>query len=83
MSGDKMVFQPPLPSHKLKVANINVISLGIIDPGERYSCQIEEKEDAYKKVILAGKQAIGAIIVGNFAGLEQLLSTIKQNNLLN
>ncbi len=83
MSGDKMVFQPPLPSHKLKVANINVISLGIIDPGERYSCQIEEKEDAYKKVILAGEQAIGAIIVGNFAGLEQLLSTIKQNNLLN
>ena len=82
MSGHKMAFQPPLTSHKLKVADINVISMGIIDPGERYSCQIEEKEDGYKKVILAGEQAIGAIVVGDFAGLEQLLSTIKQSKFL-
>ena len=78
MSGGEMEFDGYVPSHKLKVAGINVVSLGELNKEDQYEEEVIEDNEIYVKVIKDNGEKIGAIIVGQYAEQNQLLAEIKR-----
>ncbi len=78
MSGEEAVFEGYVPSHKLKVAGINVVSLGELNKEGEYEEEILKDDDIYVKVIKNNDHKIGALIVGQYSEQNQLLADIKR-----
>lgn len=80
MSGEKSVFEGVISSHTLKVAGINVVSAGNINPDQKYKFEIIKNKNRYKKVIRdQNRKAIGLIIVGDFPDQKEILGEIKRH----
>ncbi|MFW6295093.1 MAG: NAD(P)/FAD-dependent oxidoreductase [Halanaerobium sp.] len=77
MSGQTKEFEGYVPSHKLKVAGINVVSIGELNKENQYEEEVLEDNQCYVKVIKDGSTKIGAVIVGDYAEQNSLLSEIK------
>lgn len=77
MSGSEAEFDGYVPSHKLKIAGINVLSIGELDREGNYEQKILEDNDTYVKVIEDGGKKIGAIIVGQYPDQNKLMASIK------
>jgi nitrite reductase (NADH) large subunit len=77
MSGQNNAFEGFVPSHKLKVAGINVVSIGELNKENEYQEEVLEDNQCYVKVIKEGSSKIGAVIVGDYAEQNSLLSEIK------
>lgn len=78
MSGEKQEFPGVVSSHTLKVAGINVVSAGNLDPDNELDHEIEEKQRGYKRVIRNKEgKVVGLIIVGQFADQDKLLAEVK------
>jgi nitrite reductase (NADH) large subunit len=77
MSGQNNAFEGFVPSHKLKVAGINVVSIGELNKENQYQEEVLEDNQCYVKVIKEGSSKIGAVIVGDYAEQNSLLSEIK------
>jgi len=78
MSGDKFEFPGVVSSYTLKVAGINVVSAGNLDPEKELDSEITEKERGYKRVIRNEEgKAVGLIIVGQFEDQDKLLAEVK------
>jgi nitrite reductase (NADH) large subunit len=77
MSGQNNEFEGFVPSHKLKVAGINVVSIGELNKENQYQEEVLEDNQCYVKVIKEGSSKIGAVIVGDYAEQNSLLSEIK------
>lgn len=78
MSGGKDKFDGYVPSHKLKVAGINVVSLGELNKDGQYEEEIIVENDAYVKVIKDNGEKIGVLIVGQYPKQNQILADIKR-----
>ena len=78
MSGEEAVFEGYVPSHKLKVAGINVVSLGELNKEGKFEEEVLKDDDIYVKVIKNNGQKIGALIVGQYSEQNQLLADIKR-----
>ena len=78
MSGQEASFEGYIPSHKLKVAGINVVSIGELNKEGDYQSEILQDDDSYVKVIKDGENIIGAIIVGQYEAENELLAKIKK-----
>ncbi len=78
MTGEKTVFDPPVPSHKLKVVGINVVSAGELDFELKYKYEQEANTDKYRKVVYdENNNPIGTIVVGDFDDTIKIVSAIK------
>lgn len=77
MSGQNNEFEGFVPSHKLKVAGINVVSIGELNKENQYQEEVLEDNQCYVKVIKEGSSKIGAVIVGDYGEQNSLLSEIK------
>jgi nitrite reductase (NADH) large subunit len=77
MSGQTKKFEGFVPSHKLKVAGINVVSIGELNKENQYEEEVLEDNQCYVKVIKDGSTKIGAVIVGDYTEQNSLLSEIK------
>jgi nitrite reductase (NADH) large subunit len=77
MSGQNNEFEGFVPSHKLKVAGINVVSIGELNEDNNYQEEVLEDNQCYVKVIKEGSSKIGAVIVGDYGEQNSLLSEIK------
>jgi nitrite reductase (NADH) large subunit len=78
MSGEKQEFPGVVSSHTLKVAGVNVVSAGNLDPDNELDHEIVEKERGYKRVIRDKEgKAVGLIIVGQFEDQDKLLAEVK------
>ncbi|MFO7814358.1 MAG: FAD-dependent oxidoreductase [Halanaerobiales bacterium] len=78
MSGAIHEFTGVVPSHTLKVAGVNVVSAGNLDPDNKLDHLIEEKERGYKRVVRNKEgKAVGLIIVGQFEDQDKLLAEVK------
>lgn len=81
MSGEKSVFEGVISSHTLKVASINVVSAGNLDPDQKYKHEVTKNKNSYKKVIRdQNGKAIGLVIIGEFPDQKEILEQIKNNN---
>lgn len=78
MSGGEAEFDGYVPSHKLKVAGINVVSLGELNKEGEYEEEILEDNENYVKVIKNNDEKTGALIVGQYAEQNQILADIKR-----
>ena len=78
MSGKNTKFEGYVPSHKLKVAGINVVSLGELNEEKHYEEEILEDNENYVKVIKNKGEKIGALIVGNYNEQNKLIADIKR-----
>ena len=78
MSGERQEFPGVVSSHTLKVAGVNVVSAGNLDPDNELEHEIEEKQRGYKRVIRNKEgRAVGLIIVGQFEDQDKLLAEVK------
>ena len=78
MSGQKYEFPGIVSSHTLKVAGINVVSAGNLDPNHEFTHEIEEGDKKYKRVVRNSEgKAVGLIIVGQFDDQDQILAEVK------
>ena len=78
MSGSEFEFPGVVSSYTLKVAGINVVSAGNLDPEKELNSKIVEKERGYKRVIRNKEgKAVGLIIVGQFEDQDKLLAEVK------
>lgn len=78
MSGGEDEYNMYVPSHKLKVAGINVVSLGELNKEGEYEEEIIEDNDTYVKLIKDNEEKIGVIIVGQYSDQNQILADIKR-----
>lgn len=78
MSGAEAEFDGYVPSHKLKVAGINVVSLGELNKDGEYEEEILADNDNYVKVIKDDEEKIGALIVGQYPEQNQILADVKR-----
>ncbi|ADQ14828.1 NAD(P)/FAD-dependent oxidoreductase [Halanaerobium hydrogeniformans] len=78
MSGQETSFEGYIPTHKLKVAGINVVSIGELNKEGDYQSEVLLDDDSYVKVIKDGDSKIGAIIVGHYEAENELLAEIKR-----
>jgi len=78
MSGGESEFEGYVPSHKLKVAGINVVSLGELNKDENYEEEILEDNNNYIKVIKDKGKKIGAIVVGQYSDQNKILADVKK-----
>lgn len=78
MSGLESEFTGYVPSHRLKVAGINVVSIGNLNKDGNYQEKVLLDDDNYVKVIADNDQKIGAIIVGQYSEQNKLLAEIRK-----
>jgi nitrite reductase (NADH) large subunit len=70
---------------RLKVAGVEVASFGVLEPSletDRAIQVIEERDFAYRKLILRGRQLIGAMFVGNVSQAASLVQTFDRGDAL-
>ena len=70
---------------RLKVAGVEVASFGVLEPileTDRAIQIVEERDCTYRKLVLRGKQLIGAMFVGNVSSAARLVQTFDRGDLL-
>jgi nitrite reductase (NADH) large subunit len=68
---------------RLKVAGVEVASFGILEPSletDRAIQVIEEREFTYRKLVLRGRQLVGAMFVGNVGSAAALVQTFDRGD---
>lgn len=68
---------------RLKVAGVEVASFGLLDPSletDRVLQVIEEREFSYRKLVMRGRQLIGAMFVGNVNNCASLVQTFDRGD---
>jgi nitrite reductase (NADH) large subunit len=70
---------------RLKVAGVEVASFGVLEPSletDRVLQVIEEREFSYRKLVIRGRQLVGAMFVGNVTNCASLVQTFDRGDLL-
>lgn len=68
---------------RLKVAGVEVASFGVLEPmleSDRAIQIVEEREHAYRKLVLRGRQLVGAMFVGNVSNAASLVQTFDRGD---
>ena len=71
MAGEKTAYKPSVPSTTLKVAGINLVSSGNIDPEGKLESAVYENGEDYRKIVLEKGLIRGFIFLGNTEGASQ------------
>jgi nitrite reductase (NADH) large subunit len=66
-----------VPSAKLKVMGVDVVSIGTVT-GEREAIAADAPAGIYRKLIVDGGVAVGAILLGDTRGAESLLDAVSR-----
>ncbi|MFN2364719.1 MAG: NAD(P)/FAD-dependent oxidoreductase [Halarsenatibacteraceae bacterium] len=80
MIGQDAEFTGFVPSHTLKVAGVNVVSIGVLSESENISSRIEvDNKKTYCRIFEDNKgNLVGAIIVGEYENENAILKEIKE-----
>lgn len=80
MVGKDAEFTGFVPSHTLKVADVNVVSIGVLSEGENISSDtIVDDEKTYCRIFKdENEDTVGAIIVGKYENENSLIKGIKK-----
>jgi len=78
ISGVEAPFRGAVTSARLKVAGIELASVGSIGSAEGVREVVEKREDGfYRKLFIRDGRLIGAILLGDLAGLDALQKAIR------
>ena len=79
MAGGRMVYEGTTMVNQLKVAGIDLASVGEIDPENRYRSEIEETGTVYKKRVYDdGDKLIGCIMLGDISDYGNVAREIRE-----
>jgi nitrite reductase (NADH) large subunit len=79
MAGQETPYQGTVPANTLKVVGIDLLAAGEIDAEGKMEAivQKEEAKGIYRKLVLKDQVIIGAILLGNLQGSEEIQKAIK------
>ncbi|MBC7320706.1 NAD(P)/FAD-dependent oxidoreductase [bacterium] len=78
--GENVEYTGTVPSNILKVAGIDLFSIGIIDKTEGYEVilHLDEEKNIYKKFVIKEDKIIGAIVLGDRKNVTYIERVIKE-----
>ncbi|RPJ42497.1 MAG: hypothetical protein EHM27_02785 [Deltaproteobacteria bacterium] len=79
MAGRETVYAGTVPSNTLKVVGIDFVAAGEIDGESKMEALVarEEAGRAYRKLVLQGNAIVGAILLGDIRGSEEIQKALK------
>ncbi|MBT9145165.1 MAG: Assimilatory nitrate reductase electron transfer subunit [candidate division WS2 bacterium] len=82
--GEEVEYRGTIPSNRLKVAGINLFSMGTVNPLPDDKCttliKYEEAKGVYKKAVFdETSRLIGVILLGSAKGANQMIRLIKES----
>jgi nitrite reductase (NADH) large subunit len=70
-------YEGSIPWTKLKVAGVDLVTIGEIE-GERAATVIDREDGVYRKLVVRGGEAAGAILLGDTRGHDDLLGAVRR-----
>jgi nitrite reductase (NADH) large subunit len=79
MAGKETLYEGTVFTNKLKVAGIDLVSMGNIDAAGKEKCLIttDDKQSVYRKLVVAENRLDGAILYGNIHGEREIYGAIE------
>jgi nitrite reductase (NADH) large subunit len=77
MAGQKVEYQGTVPSNALKVVGIDLVATGEIDGEGRKESITRQTGRTYQKLVLEDNRMIGAILLGDTRGSEEIQKAIR------
>lgn len=79
MAGQEQLYSGTVPSNSLKVAGIDLVAAGEIDPeGKMESTVIgDEARKVYRKLVWQEERIVGAILLGDTRGKEEIQKAVQ------
>jgi nitrite reductase (NADH) large subunit len=80
MAGGDERYRGTVPSNRLKVVGIDLISSGEIDPDGEMDCEVysEPQRGIYRKIVYEQDRIIGCILLGDVSGHGDILQAIAR-----
>lgn len=78
MVGQTTIYKGTIPANTLKVAGIDLLSVGEIDPDEKMESIVykDEQTKIYRKLVLNENIIMGAIFLGDIRGAQEIQKAI-------
>jgi len=79
MAGKETVYEGTLQSHRLKVAGIDLVSMGDIDAEGDDDCVVlsDKEKCVYRKLIIENHAVAGAILLGDLHGEKAIQAAVE------
>lgn len=79
MAGEKMEFQGMPMSYTLKIAEIDLVAVGNIDPDDGHEAIVKKDQGRflYQKIVLEEDRIIGAILYGDISPRRNVINAIN------
>lgn len=80
MAGKETIYEGTLQSHRLKVAGIDLVSMGNIDADGVCECLVRSNDEKclYRKLIIENQTITGAILLGDLRGEKEIQAAIER-----
>lgn len=81
MAGKETIYEGTLPSHRLKVAGIDLVSMGDIDAEGEDDCVVRSDEEkcVYRKLVIENHAVAGAILLGDLHGEKAIREAVESH----
>jgi nitrite reductase (NADH) large subunit len=79
MAGGAVKYDGTVPANVLKVVGIDLMSAGEIDAENKFVClvSLDEQKKIYRKLVVQDNILIGAILLGDIQGAEEIQEAIR------
>jgi nitrite reductase (NADH) large subunit len=79
MAGKGTIYEGTLQSHRLKVAGIDLVSMGDIDAEGEDECVVRSDEEkcVYRKLVIENHAVAGAILLGDLHGEKAIQTAVE------
>jgi nitrite reductase (NADH) large subunit len=79
MAGQERLYSGTVPSNSLKVAGIDLVAAGEIDPEGKMESTVvrDETRKIYRKLVWQENCIVGAILLGDTRGKEEIQKAIQ------
>jgi NAD(P)H-nitrite reductase large subunit len=80
MAGEKAVYIGTTPSNQLKVAGIDLLAVGDIDPEGKLESFIDPNQETgtYRKLVLKENRIVGCLLFGTLEGRRPILKAMEE-----
>jgi nitrite reductase (NADH) large subunit len=79
MAGKETIYEGTLQSHRLKVAGIDLVSMGDIDAEGQDECVVRSDDEkcVYRKLVIENHAVAGAILLGDLHGEKAIQAAVE------
>jgi nitrite reductase (NADH) large subunit len=80
MGGQTAVYNGTTPSNQLKVAGIDLLASGDIDPEGKLEAFVDQNQEAgtYRKLVLKDNRLVGCLLFGTLEGRKKILKAMEE-----